>query len=141
MHDPKLIFLDEPTTGLDPVNARLIKDIILELKAAGKTIFITTHHMQDADELCDRIAFMVDRQLALIDSPKSLKLQFGERIVEVEYGSGLLKRKKFLLDELGSDEAFLKLLQQEPIQTIHSREASLEDVFIKVTGTPLNQYS
>ena len=141
MHDPKLIFFDEPTSGLDPVNARLLKDIILELKARGKTIFITTHHMQDADELCDRIAFMVDGRLALVDSPKSLKLQFGERIVEVEYGLDSLKLEKFLLDDLGQNQAFLQLLQQESIQTIHSREASLEDVFIKVTGRDLKQYA
>ena len=139
MHDPEMIFLDEPTAGLDPVNARRLKDIILDLKAAGKTIFITTHNMQDADELCDRIAFIVDGRLALIDSPKSLKLQFGERNVRVEYGSAPLQAREFPIDGLGHDRDFLQLLQQESIQTIHTREATLEDIFIKVTGINLNQ--
>ena len=139
MHDPDMIFLDEPTAGLDPVNARLLKDIILDLRKAGKTIFITTHNMQDAEELCDRIAFIVDGELALINSPKALMLQFGERNVRVEYGEQPLKSSEFPLDDLGKNQDFLRLLQNEPIHTIHTREATLEDIFIKVTGIHLNQ--
>ena len=75
LHDPKLLFLDEPTSGLDPGYARMIKDIIIDLKRNGKTIFLTTHNMHDADELCDRVAFMVDGELKLTGSPRELKLQ------------------------------------------------------------------
>ena len=60
VNDPKVVFLDEPTNGLDPTNARIIKDIILELKAAGKTIFISTHLMGDVEELCDEVAFIAE---------------------------------------------------------------------------------
>jgi fluoroquinolone transport system ATP-binding protein len=77
LHKPKLLFLDEPTSGLDPTNSRLLKDFILELREKGTTIFLTTHNMFDADELCDRVAFMIDGQLPVIDSPEKLKLLHG----------------------------------------------------------------
>ena len=141
MHDPVLLFLDEPTAGLDPVNARIMKDIILDLKAEGKTIFITTHNMHDADELCDRIALIIDGRLALVDSPKALKLRFGQRRVKVEFGSEKTQRQEFELDGLGHNQEFLSLLKDQPIQTIHTEEASLEDIFIKVTGKNLSANS
>ncbi|MEM7798159.1 MAG: ABC transporter ATP-binding protein, partial [Chloroflexota bacterium] len=69
LHNPDIIFFDEPTSGLDPVNARRVKDIILAQKAAGRTVFLTTHNMGVADELCDRLAFIVDGEINQIDSP------------------------------------------------------------------------
>ncbi len=71
LHDPELLFLDEPTTGLDPVNARLIKELIEEQRSAGKTVFLTTHNMTVADELCDRVGFIVDGEVRLIDAAYS----------------------------------------------------------------------
>ncbi len=137
MHDPKILFFDEPTSGLDPVNARIIKNIICDLREEGKTIFVSTHSMLDADELCDRVAFIIDGKIALIESPRNLKLQNGKRRVRVEYGLEQRTEKEFDLDDLGNNTAFLQLLQQESIQTIHTEEATLEDVFIKVTGRSL----
>ncbi len=139
LHNPEILFFDEPTSGLDPVNARMLKDIILEQKQQGKTIFLTTHQMQDADELCDRVAFIVDGKIALIDKPRQLKLQHGQRRVRVEYQKGNRDRQTafFELDGLGQNAEFLQLLQQTSIQTIHSEEASLENIFIKVTGRSL----
>ncbi|MCP4391711.1 MAG: ABC transporter ATP-binding protein, partial [Gammaproteobacteria bacterium] len=86
LHDPELLFLDEPTAGLDPVNARRIKALITAQKDAGKTIFLTTHDMAVAGQLCDRVAFIVDGKISLIESPKELKLQHGQRSVRVEFG-------------------------------------------------------
>ena len=137
MHDPEILFFDEPTAGLDPANAHRLKDIILDLKTRGKTIFITTHNMQDADQLCDRIAFIVDGRIALIDSPKTLKLQYGRRSVRVEYVNDTLHVADFPLDGLGENETFLRLLREEKLQTIHTEEATLEEVFISVTGRSL----
>ncbi|MCB0640026.1 MAG: ABC transporter ATP-binding protein [Phaeodactylibacter sp.] len=137
LHDPEILFFDEPTSGLDPVNARKIKQLILEQKAAGKTIFITTHAMQDADELCDRVAFIIDGRIELIDAPKKLKLEHGRRLVKVEYLDGLLKSEEFELEGLGRNPAFLQLLNEQAVQTIHTEEASLEDIFVKVTGRSL----
>ena len=138
LHRPELIFLDEPTAGLDPTNARKIKDIVLGLKYEGRTVFLTTHDMTVADQLCDRVAFIVDGQIALIDSPRKLKIEQGERKVRVEYRQdGHTERREFSLDGLGSDEEFLTLLRKEKIETIHTEEATLEDVFIRTTGRRL----
>lgn len=138
LHDPELLFLDEPTAGLDPVNARILKDMVEELKSQGKTIFLTTHNMWDADELCDRIAFINEGEIAIIDSPRSLKLAHGTKTVDVEYNEdGASHKQSFPLEGLGANETFQKLLKAEAIETIHSKEATLEDVFIKVTGRTL----
>lgn len=137
LHDPDILFFDEPTSGLDPVNARKIKHLILQQKAAGKTIFITTHVMQDAEELCDRVAFIIDGRIELIDAPRKLKLEHGRRRVRVEYLDGLPKSEEFELEGLGKNSAFLRLLNEKAVQTIHTEEASLEDIFVKVTGRSL----
>ena len=138
IHDPELLFMDEPTTGLDPVNARRIKNLIRQQKEAGKTIFLTTHNMTVADELCDRVAFIVDGQITLIDSPRSLKLKFGQPRLRVEYlVNGATAAREFSLEGLGDNRQFLELLRGEHIQTIHSQEATLEDIFIQVTGRSL----
>ena len=85
LNDPEILFLDEPTTGLDPVSSRLIKNIIKEKRSEGKAIFLTTHNMNDADELCDRVGFIVDGKLMLVESPRELKIRHGKKIVNVEY--------------------------------------------------------
>ncbi|MCU0850170.1 MAG: ABC transporter ATP-binding protein [Candidatus Thermoplasmatota archaeon] len=138
LNNPQMLFLDEPTTGLDPVSARQIKNIIHEKKKAGTTIFLTTHNMNDADELCDRVGFMVDGSLVLIESPKDLKIKHGKKIIRVEYlNNGEILREEFSLDNLGSNPSFLKLLNSNQVLTIHTQEATLDDVFIKVTGRQL----
>lgn len=136
LHDPDILFLDEPTSGLDPVNARLVKDLIRKLQAAGKTIFLTTHHMHDADELCDRVAFLVEGRIAALDRPATLKLQHSERTVAVSF-EGTEEVELYKLDGLGQDADFLHKLQHQTISTIHSQEASLEDIFIAITGKTL----
>jgi fluoroquinolone transport system ATP-binding protein len=137
IHNPQLLFLDEPTSGLDPVNAKNIKDIILDLKKQGKTIFLTTHNMHDADELCDRVAFINEGEVKIIDSPYRLKLENGKRTVRLEYFNGTANEKNFDMDTLGSNPEFLSIVQNYKLISIHSEEASLNDVFIKVTGTSL----
>ena len=136
MHDPDILFLDEPTSGLDPVNARIIKDLILKLKAQGKTIFITTHSMTDADALCDRVALIIDGEIKAMDSPEVLKLRYGQRKVRVVVESRP-DPEEFSLHQLGKNQEFLALLRDHEVRTIHSEEATLEDVFIQVTGESL----
>ena len=138
LHNPEVVFLDEPTSGLDPVNARHIKDLILEARESGKTIFLTTHNMAAADELCDRIAFMVDGKLKLIDSPRNLKIMHGKPKVTVESvnGSGKLV-KEFTLENLGNNKDFTDFLKKGNVEMIHTQEASLDDIFIKTTGRRL----
>ena len=135
---PELIFMDEPTAGLDPVNARRIRELIKKEKQAGNTIFLSTHDMTVADELCDRVAFIVDGKIKLIDAPRNAKLRHGQHKVRVEYQTaGRTERREFSLAGLGDNKDFLSLLRNNDIQTIHSLEATLEDVFIHVTGRSL----
>ena len=138
LHVPELLFLDEPTSGLDPVNARTIKNLIKAQKDAGATIFLTTHDMAVADELCDRVAFLVEGKIAAVDRPRDLKIRFGQSRVRVESdGTGGTNRHEFPLEGLGENAEFISLLRGGRIQTIHSMEATLEDVFIKITGRGL----
>ena len=135
---PTLIFLDEPTAGLDPVNLRKLEALILAEKEKGNTICITTHDMHVADTLCDRVAFIVDGEVSLIDSPRELKLQHGERFLEIEYrDADSLQTQSIPMDTLGTNDTFQNILKNHYIETIHSREASLEDVFVKTTGRTL----
>ncbi len=138
LNNPELIFMDEPTAGLDPLNARRIKELIKTQKQAGKTVFLTTHDMTVADALCDRIAFIVDGKIELIDTPRELKLRYGERRVRLEYGTDNgTERREFPLEGLGNNTDFLNLLRRNDVQTIHTLEATLEDIFIQVTGQRL----
>ncbi|WP_422658828.1 ATP-binding cassette domain-containing protein [Paenibacillus sp. EC2-1] len=135
---PDILFLDEPTSGLDPVNAKVMKDLILARQQQGTTILLTTHHMSAADELCDRVAFIVNGGISLIDSPRELKVRNGRSRVQIEYTDrGQLQRRDFDLQQIGSNQAFLQLLRTHPIETMHTQEATLEDVFIQVTGESL----
>ena len=138
LHNPELIFLDEPTAGLDPVNARRIKRLIQQQQERGATVFLTTHDMAVADELCDRVAFIVDGEIHLINSPRALKLQHGRSQIQVEFGvNGTLQKELFPMEGLGENGRFQEILRQNNIQTIHSQEASLSDIFIEVTGAEL----
>jgi len=138
INNPLLWFLDEPTTGLDPAIASEIKDIIKAENKKGVTVFLTTHNMYIADDLCDRVAFIVDAEIKLIDSPKNLKLQYGDKLVEIEY----IKDGETLKETLSTiQEDDLKHLQdiigKYEVQTMHTKEATLEEIFIKVTGRGL----
>ena len=138
LNNPNIIFLDEPTSGLDPVNAKNIKEIILKEKAKGKSIFLTTHNMTVADELCDRVAFIVDGEIRLIDTPKELKLKYGKRSLKVEYFTNdHTVQEEFNLKDLGYNNKFIELLKKENIKTIHTQEATLEEIFVKTTGRSL----
>jgi fluoroquinolone transport system ATP-binding protein len=139
INDPELLFLDEPTSGLDPVNARKVKNMILDLKARGRTIFLTTHDMATANELCDRVAFVVDGRIVALDTPAELKIARSQRAVRVEFrgAAGGLEVAEFAMDGLADDPAFHDVLRRHHVETIHSREASLDDVFVEVTGRQL----
>lgn len=138
INNPELWFLDEPTTGLDPSIAADIKDIIKAKNAEGVTVFLTTHNMFIADELCDRVAFIVDGEIKLIDSPENLKLQYGDKLVEVEYIEKDVVIKETFSIILPEDKKLLQnIIENHVIQTMHTKEATLEEIFIKVTGRGL----
>ncbi|MDT8336898.1 MAG: ABC transporter ATP-binding protein [Candidatus Izemoplasmatales bacterium] len=138
LNNPKMLFLDEPTNGLDPTNAMILKDMIREFRAAGGTVFITSHIMADIDQLCDRVAFIVNGEIKEIDSPRNLKIRYGKSVVMVEYQeNGGTVKKEFPKQEIGKNKEFIEILTTKEIETIHSGETTLEDIFIKVTGVKL----
>jgi fluoroquinolone transport system ATP-binding protein len=138
LHDPELLFLDEPTSGLDPGTSRQIRDLIGARRAGGATVFLTTHDMHTAEEMCDRVAFVVDGAIREIDSPRALRLRHGRRVVKVELRSERgLDLREFPLEGLGENPAFLTTLREGSVETIHSQETTLEEIFIMVTGTGL----
>jgi fluoroquinolone transport system ATP-binding protein len=138
LHRPELLFLDEPTVGLDPVTARRIRHVIRDANEAGATIFLTTHDMVTADELCDRVAFLVDGRIAAVGAPRALRLAHGRRVVRIEtMHEGTRSAREFALDGLADDQEFLGLLRAGGTETIHTLETTLEDVFIQLTGRTL----
>jgi ABC-2 type transport system ATP-binding protein len=140
VNTPEIIFMDEPTAGLDPVSSEAIGNIILEERDRGATVFLTTHDMWEADKLCHRVAFMDRGKIAALDTPHNLKQRYGKRslVAEVAAGSGLEKRE-ISMDASGTARAVEELFEKEKVVTIHSEEATLEDIFIKVTGRRLTE--
>ena len=157
IHDPKILFLDEPTTGIDIESARQIRELILDLKKQDKTIFITTHYIEEAERICDRIAFIVDGKIVkngtvteLMESAErehKIRLQLDNSIKEMkeELENNLVNCSIHIPDEnsclIISKERIalspiLQLLDSKGISVYEAKEVkpSLEDVFVKITG-------
>jgi ABC-2 type transport system ATP-binding protein len=157
IHHPKILFLDEPTTGLDVMSARGLRKLILDSKKKGLTIFLTTHYIPEAESLCDRIAILVKGKIRIIDTPQNIRSQVKEmEILEIRLDRipDPLKNKllsldgieKILIDEnrirfhtKNIDQVtpgVIKLLkeQETKIETINTLSPSLEDAFVALTG-------
>lgn len=134
-HRPELLFLDEPTAGLDPVRATQMARLIASERDRGATIVITTHDMTLAHEACDRVGFICRGRLVEVGQPDELCLRHGSRQVRLiwEGGSGL-----YPLDTLADDVLFHEALRTQTVRTLHSREADLAQVFAAVTGQELS---
>ncbi|MFO8060220.1 MAG: ABC transporter ATP-binding protein [Bacillota bacterium] len=136
---PEVVFLDEPTASLDPVNARRVRNLIDARRDTGTTAVLSTHDMVTADAVCDRVAFIVDGLIRAVDSPRRLKMQGSSKRVRVECSGdeGKTAVHEFDLERLEANEEFARLLRQRRVETIHTVEPTLEDVFVKVTGRAL----
>jgi len=165
LNRPKLWFLDEPTLGQDPQHSVAIRGLIKEQREKGTTVFLTTHDMTVAEELCNRVALIVAGRIAAIDAPRRLKLGQGRRLVRVEYrarGTGIpaadgvgsvparcsqapdgsegeLRTAEFDLGDPPQKQRFLQLVRDNDPETIHTTEPTLEDVFLKLTGSALSE--
>ena len=137
LHNPRLLFLDEPTGGLDPATARQVRTLIAAERRRGTSVFLTTHDMATADAVCDRVAFMVDGRIAACDSPRALRLAAGTGLVRVEYrdDDGERVQRSFPLN--GSQDGLARVLASGRVEAIHSTEASLDDIFVQLTGQSL----
>ena len=130
LNRPELLFLDEPTSGLDPMTSKKIHRLLEELKAAGTTIFLTTHDMVEATEMCDRISLLNQGDLVEIGTPRDIIQKYNkEKRVKVTF-----------TDHSAQVMAFEDLKDQDmtQVELIHSMEPTLEDIFIQLTGEKLN---
>ena len=135
VNDPRVLFLDEPTRGLDPSSARDVRGIIREHAHGGATVFLTTHYMEEADELCDRVAFLAAGAIVALDTPRELKLRYGERTATV-----LLRDRsehELRLDDRDDAARLEAWMTGGEVLTVHSHEGTLEDVFLNLAGRPL----
>lgn len=139
VNKPRLLFLDEPTAGLDPVSAEAVRAIIQEEQARGVTVFLTTHDMVEADKLSDRVAFINKGKIVALDKPHTLKGQYGRRFLKVEVAgdNGQIETREIPLDTPETAGRLEQLFAAEKIITAHSEEATLEDIFIEITGRGL----
>lgn len=134
IHSPELLFLDEPTSALDPVNTRHIYKGLRALNDKGTTIFLTTHDMEEADTLCDRVAFLNAGKIQLLDTPSKLKKKYSNSTITVE-----LKNEEIVVLPAGASGAqqLFDFMTSEQIATIHSNEPTLGDIFVQSTGRVL----
>lgn len=139
LNRPSILFLDEPTSGLDPSSARFVKDLVRASANDGAAVFVTTHDMATATELCDQVGFLVDGRLAGVGTPRDLMVAHGRRSVRVGYRQpdGTFAADEFDLATLATERRFVELLGAGTVETIHTTEATLEDVFLAVTGRQL----
>lgn len=157
LHDPKVLFLDEPTTGMDTQARRMMWDFIKQVNKKGITVFLTTHYMEEADYLCDRVAIIDEGVIQAIDTPAKLKRQLkheniitiqvkeDEQVInDVESIAGIKNAffsrgelKLYIEDRDGLLLDIAKALEGRPIKSIASVEPTLDDVFISLTGKRL----
>ena len=139
VNQPQILFLDEPTAGLDPTSSLAIHNIIIQERDRGATVFLTTHDMVEADKLSDRVAFMNKGKIIALDTPLNLKQQYGKRALNAKVltPGGKLEDREIALDAADTPGSVKELFSNEKVVTVHSREATLEDIFIKITGRGL----
>ena len=135
LHRPKIIFLDEPTRGLDPVVGREIRQLIVDMSKHGVTIFLTTHYMEEADQLCDRVAFLSEGRIVALDTPDNLKTVHGKHEVNVTLANS--ESRTINLDDPDAGREIQQVVSSGQVRTLHSAEATLEEVFIELAGRRL----
>lgn len=135
LHKPKLLFLDEPTSSLDPGTMQEIHKLLRQLNKEGTTIFLTTHNMEEADKLCDRVAFLNEGQIVEMGNPKTLKLKYAKDEIRV-----ILKDKMEPIMIKNNEDGAEKIsdwMKNGELISIHSMEPNLEEIFLSLTGRGL----
>ncbi len=134
LHEPELLFLDEPTSSLDPVNSKLIHDGLRQLNGKGTTIFLTTHDMNEAALLCCHVAFLDKGKIQLLDEPQKLRRKFSDSTITVELTDG---RKIILHNDPEGAKELYAYMSTGRIVSVYSNEPTLGEIFVEVTGRKL----
>jgi ABC-type multidrug transport system ATPase subunit len=138
VNTPRVLFLDEPTDGLDPVSSRAIRTLIKQEAGRGAAVLLTTHDMFEADELSDRVAFINEGRIHAIDTPENLKLKHGRRAVKVRVREADgVSEQSVSLDAADAGEKLGAAVRAPGLMTIHTEEATLESIFVEMTGRGL----
>jgi len=138
VNDPEVLFLDEPTDGLDPVSSNAIRALITEQAERGVAVILTTHDMLEADKLSDRVAFINEGAIVALDTPEALKMKYGSRTVRLRFTEGDGVREEVVsLEEGNAGDALKAAVSNGDLATIHTEEATLEQIFIEITGRGL----
>lgn len=133
LHDPPVLYLDEPTANLDIASCGIVHRILRQRVKDGHTVLLTTHNMQEVEEICDRVAIMCKGKLVALDSPLNLRQNNTERKVDVVRKNG--ERLAFDLDDDGQRRSLSALTQAGDIGSMHTREFDFHSTFLKLTGT------
>ncbi|WP_070000121.1 ABC transporter ATP-binding protein [Cellulosilyticum sp. I15G10I2] len=131
---PEILFLDEPTSGLDPNNIEVIRKLVLKQKELGRTIILTTHNMSFAEEVCDRVGFVVEGEIKKIGTPAFLKYEYGENKVCVRTTDRI---QEFEMKGIDQNKLFLEAIKHSDLKQIYTKQPSLEEIFSIVTGRVL----
>lgn len=134
IHKPKLVFLDEPTSALDPGNVAHIHRGLQKLNEAGTTIFLTTHDMEEATELCDRVAFLDKGKLQELGSPDELRYKYSTHAFHVETFAG---ERLVIENESGNADKIRELIAKGEVKAMQTDNPTLGQIFLKVTGKEL----
>lgn len=133
LHDPPILYLDEPTANLDIHSAAVVRKILRARVEAGGTVVLTTHNMQEVEEICDRVAILAKGRLIALDTPLALRRQHAERIVDVVLEEGT--RVAFNLEKDDERRALIQLFERGRVGLIESREFNFKEAFLKLTGS------
>jgi ABC-2 type transport system ATP-binding protein len=150
MHDPELVILDEPFSGLDPVNTEVVRDIILDMKRAGKTVIFSTHVMEHAEQICDHVV-LINKGRILIDGPITQVRSAGGSTIQLDYdGDGAVlktltgvtrvndagKHAEFVLaPQFDADDLLKQIVGKVKVRRFDTREASLHEIFVRTVGS------
>ncbi|HLR69666.1 MAG TPA: ABC transporter ATP-binding protein [Virgibacillus sp.] len=134
IHQPKLVFLDEPTSALDPGNAAYIHRGLQKLNEAGTTILLTTHNMEEATELCDRVAFLDQGKIQEMDNPDALRYKYSTHNFHIETFEG---KKLVMINDVKSADKIGQMIADGQVKTMHTDHPTLGQIFLKLTGKEL----
>lgn len=135
LHKPEVLYLDEPTANLDAHSTKLVRELVKDLAADGTTVFLTTHNMEEVEQVCDRVAILCRGRLVDCDSPTSFVARHAERFVDAQYEvDGAIVREEISMKDVVGRNRLSDIVRREECVTMHSREFNFQDVFLKITG-------
>jgi ABC-2 type transport system ATP-binding protein len=133
LHRPRLLYLDEPTANLDVHSSQLVRRILRQLVANGCTVLLTTHNMEEVEEICDRVAILCRGKLAALDTPLALRKRHTENVADVVLRDG--RRLAFDLDRAEGRGDLARHVEAGAVMSVQTREFNFHEAFLKLTGT------